>query len=227
MDYNPYMCGSNFVDLLQSQLSVLGSLEVLVSVLGSSEVLGGESIQERRERRKWTPTYDIVLISSWLNTSKDPVVGNEQRSDKFWKRIAAYFAASQKVAGCERREPMHCKKRWHKINDLVCKFCGAYEAANREKTNGKNESDVLKKVDEIFYNNRQKKFNLEHAWMELRNDQKWCEFHTMWSIKQQDLAMKERLSKMSLRDSLIAQKEPLFECEEALKKRMINDLLSV
>ena len=182
---------------------------------------------------------------------------------------------------------MHCKQQWHKINDSVCKFCGWYEAATREKTSGQNETDVLKKAHEIFYNNHKKKFNLEHAWMELRNDQKWCdlssskqdgsskkrklddgtqsstshateskyseadegtnrppgvkargkkmtvegkgmsEFQTMWSIKQQDLAMKEMLSKMSLLDSLIAKKEPLSECEEALKTKLINDLLSV
>ncbi|KAF2603399.1 hypothetical protein F2Q70_00027080 [Brassica cretica] len=53
------------------------------------------------------------------------------------------------------------------------------------------------------------------------------EFQTMWSIKQQDLAMKERLSKMSLLDSLIAKKEPLSECEEALKKKLISDMLAV
>ncbi|KAL0826762.1 hypothetical protein Bca101_050439 [Brassica carinata] len=32
------------------------------------------------------------------------------------------------------------------------------------------------------------------------------EFQTMWSIKQQDLAMKEKLSKMSLLDGLIGKK---------------------
>uniref|UniRef100_A0A0D3ECE3 Myb-like domain-containing protein n=1 Tax=Brassica oleracea var. oleracea TaxID=109376 RepID=A0A0D3ECE3_BRAOL len=46
---------------------------------------------ERRERKTWSPSEDIVLISSWLNTSKDPVVGNEQKSMAFWKRIAAYY----------------------------------------------------------------------------------------------------------------------------------------
>ena len=70
---------------------------------------------------------------------------------------------------------MHCKQRWHKINDLVCKFCGAYEAASREKTSGQNENDVLKLAHQIFYTNHKKKFLLEHAWKELRNDQKWCE----------------------------------------------------
>ena len=78
---------------------------------------------EHRERRKWTPTNDILLISSWLNKSKDPVVNNEQKSGAFWTRVAAYFAARPPVAGCEQREPSHCKQRWYKINDLVCKFC--------------------------------------------------------------------------------------------------------
>ena len=48
----------------------------------------------------------------------------------------------------------------------------------------------------------------------------------MWTIKQEDLAMKERLSTMSLLDSLIGKKEPLAEYEEAIKKKLINDLLS-
>lgn len=52
------------------------------------------------------------------------------------------------------------------------------------------------------------------------------EFQSMWDIKKQDLAMKERLSKMSLLDSPIAKKEPLAEYEEAFKKNLINDLMS-
>ena len=58
------------------------------------------------------------------------------------------------------------------------KFCGAFEAASREKRSGQNENDILKLAHEIFYNNHIKKFTLEHAWKELRNDQKWCELST-------------------------------------------------
>ncbi|XP_013617256.1 PREDICTED: glutathione S-transferase T3-like [Brassica oleracea var. oleracea] len=112
-----------------------------------------DTTAEHREHRMWTPVEDMVVISSWLNTSKDPVVGNEQRSGAFWNRIAAYFAASPKVAATEHRESTHCKQRWHKINDQVNKFCGAFEAATREKTSGQNEND-------------------------LRNDQKWCAIAT-------------------------------------------------
>ena len=154
-----------------------------------------------------------------------------------------------------------------------------------KKSSGQNENDILKLAHEIFYNNNKKKFNLEHSWKELKNDQKWCtttiktdgiskkrkcedstqsssshatgeadqgtirphgvkaakgagkkstveektlsEFQSMWSIKQHDLlAIKERLSKMSLLDSLLAKKEPLADYEEALKKKLINDMLS-
>lgn len=36
-----------------------------------------------RERRNWTPADDEVLISGWLNTSKDVVVGIDQKSGTF------------------------------------------------------------------------------------------------------------------------------------------------
>ncbi|KAF3518907.1 hypothetical protein DY000_02063320 [Brassica cretica] len=55
---------------------------------------------------------------------------------------------------------------------------------------------------------------------------KMSQFHTMWSLKQQDLVFKERLSKNKLLDSLIAKKGPLADEEEALKKKLINELMS-
>ncbi|XP_048599923.1 glutathione S-transferase T3-like [Brassica napus] len=174
MDSNPYWHGSNFVDLLTSQQGVFSLVE---------ETVPEDTPAERKERRMWTLVEDMVLLSSWLNTSKDPVVGNEQRSGTFWKRIAAYFAASPKVAATELREYTHCKQRWHKINDQVNKFCGAFEAASREKMSGQNENAVLKLAHEIFFNNHQKKFIFEHAWKELRNDQKWCELSRQGTAK--------------------------------------------
>ncbi|KAL0847290.1 hypothetical protein Bca101_020536 [Brassica carinata] len=290
MDSYPYTPNEKLVDLLNSQQEIaIGSYEDSVE-LSSSQVpfLGsqgtadsafvGVTAANRRERRKWTPADDVVLISSWLNTSKDPVVSTDQKSDSFWTRVAAYFAASRQGGGGEQRETSHCKHRWQKINDLICKFCGAFEAASREKTSGQNENDVLKKAHQIFFTNHNKKFLLEHAWKELRNDQKWCElssaknegtskkrrcedsadsstcqadfkkrppgvkaskasgkkavvdeknmkeFESMWSIKQKDLEAKERMSKMSMLDSLIGKKEPLADYEEDLKKKLIHDL---
>ena len=162
LDSYPYRQNPKFVDLLNSQQDIgFGSYEDSVE-LSSTQVpflatqgtadsaFDGDTLAGHRERRTWTPADDVVLISSWLNTSKDPVVSTEQKSGAFWTRIAAYFAASRQDGGSEQRGASHCKHRWQKINDLVCKFCGAYEAARREKTSGQNENDVLKLAHQIF-----------------------------------------------------------------------------
>ncbi|XP_048605354.1 glutathione S-transferase T3-like [Brassica napus] len=143
MDSYPFSSHSKFVELLSQQTVSFGNNEDSVDLSSSQPLPGsvgtetsncdGDSAPQRRERRKWTPTDDVVLISSWLNTRKDHVVGNEQKSNGFWKRIAAYFGASPLLAGCKERDHNHCKHRWHRINDLVSKFCGAYEAATRKK----------------------------------------------------------------------------------------------
>uniref|UniRef100_A0A0D3CZB4 Myb-like domain-containing protein n=1 Tax=Brassica oleracea var. oleracea TaxID=109376 RepID=A0A0D3CZB4_BRAOL len=133
-----------------------------------------ETVSNRKERRKWTPTEDGVLISAWLNTSKDPVVGNEQKANAFWQRIAAYFAASPKLAGLQKRDRTCCKQRWAKINEAVSRFVGCYVAATKQRSSGQNEDDVLKIAHQIFYNDYKVKFTMEHAWLELRHDQKWC-----------------------------------------------------
>ncbi|XP_048613643.1 glutathione S-transferase T3-like [Brassica napus] len=265
---------SKFVDLLTSQQTVsFGNYEV-----SEASNFDGDTGPERRERHKWTPKDDVLLISSWLNTSKDPLIGNEQKSVAFWSRITAYFQASAKEADCAHMEANQLKHRWHRINDIVSKFCGAYDAATREKSSGQNENDVLKLAHQIFYNNQKKKFNLEHAWRELRNDQKWCDLTTAKSegtskkrkcddgadsstsqatankrppgVKsakasgkkkvvdenavnerlskfENMFTIKERLTKMTLLDSLIRNREEgLGEDEEALRKKLIKELMS-
>ncbi|ESQ38524.1 hypothetical protein EUTSA_v10028995mg [Eutrema salsugineum] len=100
----PAFTTSNFVELLNSQQDSV-FCGYLSSFLEESPASIGEAspATEKKERRQWSPSDDILLISSWLNTSKDAVI-----------------------------EAIQCKQRWQKINDQVCKFCGAYEAACRE-----------------------------------------------------------------------------------------------
>ncbi|XP_013594501.1 PREDICTED: glutathione S-transferase T3-like [Brassica oleracea var. oleracea] len=132
----------------------------------------------RPVRRKWTPADDEVLISGWLNTSKDSIVANEQRSGAFWIRVGKYYAESVHGREDGLREQGCCKKRWHRINDDVNKFCGAYSAAQRQISSGESDTDVLKKAHEIFFSDQEHKFTLEHAWCVLRFEQKWISLNT-------------------------------------------------
>lgn len=135
-------------------------------------------VVERRERRKWTPFDDELLISAWLNTSKDAVVGNDQKSLTFWKRVAEYYGES-----AEARPHQHCKSRWHKINEHTNKFCGAFALAERQQSSGQNDNDVLKAARDIYYNDHNTRFTLEHCWCLLRFEQKWCSLNTLKSTE--------------------------------------------
>ena len=104
-----------------------------------------------KERRKWSTKEDIILIGAWLNTSKDPIVSNEQKACAFWKRIVEFYNSSPLLVGTIPRELGQCKQRWARINDLVCKFSGCYEMALREQRSGQNEDDVMKAALDIFY----------------------------------------------------------------------------
>ncbi|KAF8105865.1 hypothetical protein N665_0152s0005 [Sinapis alba] len=286
---------SSFLLLLNSQVPNNEYPTQLLSFSPTPDVGGSasraQSGEDRKQRCKWSTTEDLVLISTWLNTSKDPVVANEQRAGTFWKRIASYYNASPKVVGLPKREQTHCKQRWGKINEGVCKLVGSYDAATKHRTNGQSEDDVLKAAHEIFLNDYKVKFSLEHAWRELRNDQKLCgtygssqqssgskrkrvgeeqsfqssatmfsvngedeamarpigvkaakakakksvgeegknlqQFQLMWEMKAKDLAMKDKLSKTKLLDSLLAKTEPLTDLEVALKNRLITEMLSM
>ncbi|XP_048615844.1 glutathione S-transferase T3-like [Brassica napus] len=206
-----------------------------------------------KERRKWSPNEDKILIGAWLNTSKDPVVSCDQKAEL-------------------PRELGPAKQRWARINEQVCKFVGCYEAALRGQRSGQNEDDVMKAALESFFNIYEHKFSLEHAWRELRHDQKWC---TTYMVKdggkekrkpvvdvdteddvtepesrpvgvkaakaagkrkksgkeeemsqlQSIMEMKEKLSKQKILERLLAKKDPLSEMEESLKLKLMTEML--
>jgi len=64
-----------------------GFMNLLSSQSSQTIEVGSSDVPKPVERRKWTTQEDIVLISAWLNTSKDPIVSNQQKLGSFWKRI--------------------------------------------------------------------------------------------------------------------------------------------
>ncbi|XP_010474545.1 PREDICTED: glutathione S-transferase T2-like [Camelina sativa] len=139
-----------------------------------------ETAEQHRERRIWSTQDDLVLISGWLNTSKDPIVGNGQKAGSFWIRIGDYYASSSHVLGvAEPRRPDHCRQRWQKISKEVSKFCGAFAEAESEKASGMNDLDILQNAHQIYTNLYKKKFHMEYAWNVLRYKQKWVNLEAM------------------------------------------------
>ncbi|XP_024013925.1 glutathione S-transferase T3-like [Eutrema salsugineum] len=166
---NPNGSSQGFVNLLTSQQEQTLCFSQSVD-LGSSQVPifatqlfshPSHAADERKERRKWSPVEDVVLISAWLNTSKDPIISNEQKAGAFWKRITESFNNSKKMENEQDREAGQLKHRWQRINDHVCKFVACYETALKQQSSGQNENDVMKAAHHIFYNDHMFKFTLE------------------------------------------------------------------
>jgi len=119
---DPFSQAGSFQNLLNSQQPNTSFSFVIPSIeLSSSDasVFGTQwadyanekhVVSNRKERRKWSPTEDLVLISAWLNTSKDPVVANEQKAIAFRKQIASYVASSPKLSALQKREPSTVNK---------------------------------------------------------------------------------------------------------------------
>ncbi|XP_013732522.2 glutathione S-transferase T3-like [Brassica napus] len=158
---------SGFISLLASQSSPFPDCDPPQAVANSP------GLMKTTSKRKWSTKEDLVLISGWVNTSKDPIVSNEQKITSFWRRIEAYVNSSPLLTGSAPREWGQCKQRWGRVNDQVCKFVGSYDAALKNQSSGQNDDDVMKAAHEIFFNDYQAKFTMEHCWRELRHDQKW------------------------------------------------------
>uniref|UniRef100_A0A0D3CAE9 GRF-type domain-containing protein n=1 Tax=Brassica oleracea var. oleracea TaxID=109376 RepID=A0A0D3CAE9_BRAOL len=277
---NPYSQYRSYVGLLnsQNQQTFPSTVNIGASQIPSfgsqkteAPAVGSDTPVDRRGRKTWTPSDDEVLISAWLNTSMDTVVGNDQKGGTFWQRVRDYYEASRNVGeGGDANSHTHWKQRWSKINDQTNKFAAAYATAERQISSGQNENDVLKSAHQIFHSDHNTKFTLEHAWCILRHEQKWLSLNTaaqkrkatesfsqatnnnvgdqemrpegikaakasrnsgkgkaygdyksMWDLKMEDLAQKEKLSKLAILDTLLAKKEPLSESEEVVKNKLL------
>uniref|UniRef100_A0A0D3B8I5 Myb-like domain-containing protein n=1 Tax=Brassica oleracea var. oleracea TaxID=109376 RepID=A0A0D3B8I5_BRAOL len=130
-----------FVNLLASQSSSP------IDVDSAEAAVNSPGLVKPAERRKWSTKEDLVLISVWLNTSKDPIVSNEQKLGAFWKRIEAYFNSSPQLIGSLPREWGQCKQRWGRVNAEVCRFVGSHETALKEQASGQSTLNDINVLD--------------------------------------------------------------------------------
>ncbi|CAI8586142.1 unnamed protein product [Vicia faba] len=131
----------------------------------------GTQVVKKKSREQFTRDEDILLIQSWLNVSKDPIVGVDQKAGSFWLRIAANYnqyrgQSREKLGG-------QLKCRWHRINGLVQKFVGCYKQAVNGKKSGTSDNDIMASAHAFFAQDEGTTFNLEYAWRLLKDEPKW------------------------------------------------------
>jgi hypothetical protein len=92
-----------------------------------------------RRGGSFTKEDDTIICSAFVNVSKDPIVGVNQSSGGYYKRMHDYYQA-HKPAGSNRSQ-LAIQGRWGTIQKVVSRFCGIKSAIDRRQESGKNEQD--------------------------------------------------------------------------------------
>ncbi|KAK2361563.1 glutathione S-transferase T3 [Trifolium repens] len=113
-----------------------------LETINLGEEVGTTSVVNTSKTR-FQPKEDEILIQSWLNISKDSIVGIHRKGDSLWKRIGDAYN-NHRHKNFSERKPMALKGRRHKkINPSVQKFVGCYKQVVAVKKSSSSEADIV------------------------------------------------------------------------------------
>jgi hypothetical protein len=73
-------------------------------------------------------------VSAWLNTSKDPIYGNDKSRDTFWGQISDHF--NMNIQEHLKRDINQLKIHWGRLNTSMTEFNGFFVKVSRINTSG-------------------------------------------------------------------------------------------
>jgi hypothetical protein len=65
---------------------------------------------KRGRSKNFSEEEDLMLVSAYLNVSKDPITGRDQKEGTFWERVWKYFNKNRKFKS--DRNWSSLKHRW-------------------------------------------------------------------------------------------------------------------
>ncbi|KAL4629170.1 hypothetical protein ACB092_05G288800 [Castanea dentata] len=95
----------------------------------------------------FSPEEDKLLVAAWLNTSVDPVYGNEQNKTTFYGKVTKYFKDHKTNS---TRTQTSLTSRWGVINRETVKFCGSLAKIETKNESGTTADDKIVKARELF-----------------------------------------------------------------------------
>ena len=99
-------------DTIQSNLTVLAPVQ--------NEVI--PRLRKSQRTKNFSVEEDKLIVSTWLNTSKDAITRNKQQCGAFWQIILQYLELHGGNHG--ERSQSSIKSRWTDINAKCSKFVG-------------------------------------------------------------------------------------------------------
>ena len=119
-------------DTIQSNPTVLAPVQ--------NEVV--PRLRKSQRTKNFSVEEDKLIVSAWLNTSKDAITGNEQQGGAFWQRILQYLELHG--GNQEKRSQSSIKSRWTDINAKYNKFVGFYSQIEIFRQSGHTEQNNVR-----------------------------------------------------------------------------------
>jgi hypothetical protein len=113
-----------------------------------------------------------MQASAWLNTSKDPIHGNDKKSDSFWGQITEKF--NKDTPPDRIRDSNQLKCHWKRLSTIINEFNGYWASICKMNKSGYSDDQLVDEAQKMFTKKHGKPFAHEHWWRILKNEPKWC-----------------------------------------------------
>ncbi|XP_075475723.1 uncharacterized protein LOC142510344 [Primulina tabacum] len=150
MDYiihNPPLCQSKTnrqLLRLSQRLSYPNVTRVDLENVQNADI----DVEGMKKRIIWKKEEDELLAKSYVTMSDDPIIGNDQKGNDFWRHVASYYNDNRPAGSC-RRALNVIRSHWH----------------NTVQKSGHSDEDILRLAYEKYRDeNNGVAFNLEHVW---------------------------------------------------------------
>ena len=110
-----------------------------------------------------------------MRNSKDPVDGNDKKSDAYWTDVTKEY--NKTIENSRKRNRNQLKIRWDRSKKPLIDFHGCWVNASRVWESGMSDDQLTNKALEMWSGqNNGKAFHLLHMWKVVRGQQKWSAY---------------------------------------------------
>ncbi|KAL6516901.1 hypothetical protein OROHE_018189 [Orobanche hederae] len=123
----------------------------------------------------WSHAEDVLLCTAYCTIGGDPAVGNAQKRDCFWGRIAQYYNTAGQQRNFIERTMESSKSHFYLFHGDCLKFNASINMFRDEHKSGENDADILQRALQEWNISMKKKsgFRWIHCWEILRNSPKF------------------------------------------------------
>ena len=113
----------------------------------------------------------LLQASAWLNTSKDPIHGNDKKGDSFWGQVTEEF--NKNCVPDRIRDTNQLKIHWSRLSKTINEFNSFWTTVSNMNKSGYSDDQLMDEAQQRFEKKNGKPFTLVHWWKILKNEPKW------------------------------------------------------